>query len=406
MNDSNNSFSQVHLELRRRLSEPAPSRVQVLSGPRQVGKTTLLLELKTEFPDHAIYAAADTTEAALSGWWEHLWREAERLASSVGGAVLLVDELPYLTDWARRLKTEADRIHRQRVPLHIVVSGSSAIGLGAGARETMAGRFERLRLLHWPASELVKQLRLSPTEAVDQMVRFGSYPGAQSLLSDPVRWKSYLRDSIVEPAIGRDVLTIEAIRKPALLRQVYAVSTGHPAEIVSLQKLCGQLSGKGAMETVAHYLHVLEEACLIAALPKYARTAVRQRAAPPKLITLNNALLAAGGSADPVTNPEKWGRWVENACAAFAWNAGQRVSYWRAEPLEVDMVLEGDWGHWAVEVKTGDYTTRDLRGLLEFCRINSDIRPLMLCDEGQEAIASQAGVSAQSWQSFLLEGPR
>ena len=406
MTDSVNSYSQVRLELKQRLSEPAPGRVQVLSGPRQVGKTTLLLELKSEFADRAIYVAADTTEAALSGWWEQLWREAERLANQAGSAVLLVDELPYQSDWARRLKAEADRIHRQRVPLHIMVSGSSALRLGAGTRESMAGRFERLRLLHWPAAELARQFRLPPAQAVDQFVRFGSYPGAQTLLRDRARWQAYLRDSIVEPAIGRDVLALESIRKPALLRQVYAVCTGHPAEIVSLQKLCGQLSAKGALETVAHYLQVLEEACLIAALPKYARTVVRQRAAPPKLIALNNALLAVGGTVDPQQNPEKWGRWVENACAAFAWNAGQRVSYWRAEPLEVDLVLEGDWGNWAVAGKTGAYAAHDLQGLLEFCRINTDIRPLVLCDEGHETIAARAGVTAQSWQSFLLEGPR
>jgi len=377
----------------------------VLSGPRQVGKTTLLLELKAEFGDRAMYVAADATEAALSGWWEQMWREAERLATVAGGAVLLVDEVPYLANWARRLKAETDRIHRQRTPLHIVVSGSSAIHLGVGARETMAGRFERLRLQHWSATELVRQLRLTPAQAVDQVIRFGSYPGAQRFLSDRVRWQTYLRDSIVEPAIGRDILALESVRKPALLRQVYAASTGHPAEIVSLQKLCGQLSEKGALETVAHYLHVLEEACLVAGLPKYARTALRQRAAPPKLIVLNNALLAASSNVDPIQNPVKWGRWVENACAAFAWNAGQRVSYWRAEPLEVDMVLEGDWGAWAVEVKTGDYAVRDFQGLLEFCRLNRTFHPLLLCDEGQEIVALRAGLPAQSWQSFLLDGP-
>lgn len=405
MNCNPSAYGHVRQELERRLREPAPGRVQVLSGPRQVGKTTLLLELAAAFAGRVIYAAADSTEAALSGWWEQLWREAERLAVQAGGAILLVDELPYMANWAQRLKAEVDRIHREHIALHVVVSGSSAIHLGAGSRETMAGRFERLRLLHWPAAELVQRLHLTPAQAVDQLVQSGSYPGAQRLLGDRVRWRSYLRDSIVEPAIGRDILALESIRRPALLRQVYATAIGHPAEIVSLQKLCGQLTEKGAIDTVAHYLHVLEEACLIAALPKYARKVVRQRAAPPKLVILNNALLAAGSDMDPLRMPERWGRWVENACAAFCWNAGQRVSYWRAEPLEVDLVLEGDWGTWAIEVKTGTHTTHDLRGLLEFCRINRDVQPLVLCDEGHETTARRAGLPAQSWQSFLIEGP-
>ena len=101
---------------------------------------------------------------------------------------------------------------------------------------------------------------------------------------------------------------------------------------------------------------------------------------------------------------ERWGRWVENACIALAWNAGQNPCYWRAEPLEVDMILHGSWGRWAVEIKTGSYGHRDLAGVLEFCRRYADFNPLILCEPGYEAVAQQAGIAAVVWSSFLLNG--
>lgn len=400
------TYTEVLRTLRKRLREPAPARAQILSGPRQVGKTTLLGEIAAEWAGQAIYAPADAPETSLSGWWENLWSKAERLTVRRMG-VLLIDEIQGLPDWSRLLKSKLDYIKRRRIPLHVVVSGSSALQLGLGTRETMAGRFERLRLLHWPARELMQRFQISAGAGVEQVVRFGSYPGAVALLPDYARWRDYIKDSIVEPAIGRDVLMMEAIRKPALLRQVFAVCVGHPAEIISIQKLCGQLTERGALDTVAHYLHILEEACLVAAVPKYSLKVVRQRAAPPKLVILNNALLSVTGAQTPPRagrDPERWGRWVENACIALAWNAGQNPCYWRTEPLETDMVLDGSWGRWAVEIKTGPYGNRDLAGVLEFCRRYADFRPLVLCEPGYEAVARQAGIASVAWPSFLLNG--
>ncbi len=400
------NYHEVRDELAKRLREPAPGRVQILSGPRQVGKTTLLLELAAGLGSLAHYVSADNSAAQVSGWWEQVVRQAGERAKRDGSAILFVDEIPYLPDWSRRVKSEADELFRFKIPLHLVVSGSSAIHLGKGSRESMAGRFEYLRLLHWPPAELMRAFNLQPGEAAMRFVQSGSYPGGEALLGDPDRWRAYLRDSIIEPATGRDILNLEAVRKPALLRQVYAVAVGHPAEIVSLQKMAGELAEKGALETIAHYLQLLEEACLIAGVRKYSERLIRQRASPPKLLVLNHGLMAAMGPAPEAgRDPTRWGRWVENACGALAWNAGQTVAYWRAEPLEVDWAIEGSWGAWAVEVKTGAYRTQDLKGILEFCRLHPKFQPLLLCDEGDEAVGRNAGVSTQSWMSFLLEGP-
>jgi hypothetical protein len=377
-----------------------------LTGPRQVGKTTLLLELAQEWGEHALYVAADAPEAALPGWWEAQWQQATRLAGD-GTALLLLDEIHYLPNWSRLLKAETDRAHRLRVPLHVVVTGSAALRLGVGTRETMAGRFERLVLAHWSARDLAQAFDLPQKEAVDLVVRLGGFPGGMALRNDLQRWQAYIRDSIIEPAIGRDLLVLETIRKPTLLRQVFAISVGHATEIVTLQKIAGLLTERGALETIAHYLELLKEAYLVAAVQKFSRRELRRRSSPPKLVPLNNALVAAsapGGSAGLAPEPEIMGRLVENACIAFAVNSGQTTYYWREEPREVDAVLEGTWGKWAVEVKTGSYTVNELAGLLEFLRRFRSYRPLVICNEEDSAVAQRAGLPSISWSQFLWSG--
>jgi len=239
-------------------------------------------------------------------------------------------------------------------------------------------------------------------------VRLGSYPGALQFQNDLARWSAYIRDAIIEPAIGRDVLALGVIRRPALLRQIFAVATNMPAQIISLQKLQGQLQDRGALETVAHYLALLQEAYLVVGVEKFGERVHRRRAAPPKLITLNNALLSAmhpQGPPDAGREPARFGAWVENACLAFAWNAGQRVMYWREEPLEIDGIIEGSWGAWAVEVKTGAFDSTHLRGLLEFCRRYPRYRPLVVTAIGDESLAARFGLTAVNWSEFLLSGP-
>jgi predicted AAA+ superfamily ATPase len=393
--------------LRRRLAEGAPGRIQLLAGPRQVGKTTLLLALAAEVAPAAVYAAADAPEATLPGFWERIVDRAETTAAAEGRATLLLDEAHLLPDWAARLKGVWDRWRRRKTPVHVVATGSSALHLAAASRESLAGRFERLTLTHWSASSLVEAFGVGADEAADIVVRMGSYPGAFGLRHDVGRWAAYVRDAIVEPAIGRDLLALNAVRRPALLRQVFGVAVSSPAQIVTLQKIQGLLRDKGALETIQHYLGLLEEGFLIAALPKYSKDARRRRASPPKLVALNNALLAAtdpGGPVDRSADAARFGAWVENACLAHAWNAGQRVSYWREEPLEVDGVIEGSWGKWAVEVKTGAFSARELVGLMELTRRHKELKPLVLCDEaGVEGVFGGAVSSSGSGPRDALD---
>lgn len=403
------SFEDCRAVLEARLAEPAPGRIQLLTGPRQAGKTTLLLELAQRFGPSASYVACDGPEAAVPGFWERLWTRVAEAAQHGSTMALLLDEVQHLDNWAAKLKAEWDRIRRRRLPVHVVATGSSALRVGTGSRETLAGRFERVTLTHWSARSVSAAFRISGAAAPALVVQQGAYPGAMAYRSDLQRWTAYVRDAIVEPAIDRDILALGHVRKPALLRQVFAVCTGAPAQIVSLQKIQAQLRDTGALETVAHYLKLLHEAYLVAPLRKHATRPMRQRLAPPKLIMLSNALLAATdprGIPDAATDPARYGTWVENACIAHAVNSGQRVTYWREEPLEIDAVIEGSWGKWALEVKTTSFDEHDLRGLLEFTKRYPSYRPLVLGPDASPEVAARAGIDAIGWSDFLLEGPR
>jgi predicted AAA+ superfamily ATPase len=390
-----------------RLAESAPRRIQLVTGPRQVGKTTLLLELAAHYGDRGLYAAADAPGAAAPGYWERFWDAAEAKGRD-GRTIALLDEIHLLPNWAASLKGYWDRFRRRHLPIHIVATGSSALRVTADSRESLAGRFERIVFAHWTAEALAKTFTVSIPEAARQTVLFGTYPGAWALTGDRARWGAYIRDAIIEPAIGRDVLALGQVRRPGLLRQVFAVAAGSPAEIVSLQKIQGQLGDRGALETVAHYLDLLQDAYLVAGLEKFSRHPVRRRGAPPKLVTLNNALLSAmhpDGPPDELRDSPRFGAWIENACLASALNRGQRVTYWREEPLEVDGVFEGSWGPWATEIKSARFERQDLAGLFEFCQRHATFRPLVITRPGDEGLARRFNVQAVSWVDFLAGGP-
>jgi hypothetical protein len=410
-NDPQTGYAETLATLRARLEETSPKAgpqlIQLLTGPRQVGKTTLLLALAADFGEHALYVAGDAPESSLAGFWEQLWARAEAIAAVNDRAIVLIDEAHLLSDWATRLKAAWDRLKRKRIPVHIVATGSSALRLSTGSRESLAGRFERLTLTHWSAKALVDAFGVAEAEAAETIVRLGAYPGAFTFRNDPQRWTAYVHNSILEPAIGRDILALAPVRKPALLRQVFAVAAASPAQIVSLQKIQGQLQDAGALETIAHYLSLLEEAYLVAPLAKYSETPARRRSVPPKLIVLSNALVTVAnplGAPDKLTDPARFGAWLENACIAYAVNAGQQVLYWREEPLEIDAVVDGSWGKWAIEIKSGGVHLADLRGLLAFHRRFSKFRPLLVGTAAARDVAERAGVAWVDWREFLLRG--
>ena len=339
--------------------------IQVVAGPRQVGKSTLVLQVLKQLSISYSYETADAVDANDTDWIHRVW-EAARTTMMLQGVqeyLLVVDEVQKIENWSEAVKREWDSDTRNTVNLKIVLLGSSRLLLRKGLTESLAGRYELIRMPHWSYSEMRDAFGFS----LDEYIYYGGYPGSAHLIHDERRWRKYIKDSLVEPAIQKDVIMTSNIYKPALMEQLFELGCSYSAEILSLTKLMGQLQDAGNVTTLASYLKILDECALITALYKYANDEARKRSSIPKYQVYNNALLTAykgrGYSVDR-TDTKVWGRWVESAVGTHLLNMADEldydVYYWR-EPSrsktdadkEVDFIISCGGELTAIEVKSG-----------------------------------------------------
>lgn len=359
--------------LLQRLSEPKPL-MQVLIGPRQVGKTTAL---KAILPSWAVYETADSPVPMRAEIINDLWDKAESERGNT--PVLAIDEIQKIQGWSEVIKKRWDT---QKAPIKVILTGSSSLQIEKGLRESLVGRFELVRAEHWNYSEAHKLLNISK----HQYIEWGCYPGAHPFLKDPQRWGEYIRDSIVEPVLGRDLLQLHAIENPALLRQIFGVATALPSQVISLQKLQGQIQDRGSISTIQRYLELLKQAFLVTSIEKYHTQVFQSRKSSPKLIVHDNALIRCFER--PITRPvasERMGHYFENLIGARFIEAGWDVFYWKDRELEVDFVVNGPEAQaWAIEVKLGKTSKDDLKGLFQFVKHHPTYEPCLISFMDQE----------------------
>ncbi len=382
---SNSQSTRPQLEvLLDRLREPRRY-IQVIAGARQVGKTTLALQAadRVEIP-HA-YASADQPSLRGVDWIEQQWTRARLLARDhTRGAVLILDEVQKIPEWSESVKGLWDKDTREGLPLQVVLLGSAPLLVQRGLTESLAGRFELLRLPHWSLSEM----RAAFGVTLEEYLYHGGYPGAAPLMGDVDRWGAYVRDSLIETTISRDVLLLTRIDKPALLRRLFDLGCRYSGQILSYNKMLGQLHDAGNTTTLAHYLDLLAGAGLLVGLQKYSGSTPRQRASSPKLQVLNNALMTATselGPEDAAADPSFRGRLVESAIGAHLVNGGSAgafdVFYWLDRGKEVDFVVRRRDQLTAIEVKSG--RSRDARsGLSSFGERYGPVRKLLVGGDG------------------------
>lgn len=331
------------VELSRRLLQPRRF-LQILAGPRQVGKTTLARQAMAYFAGPAHYATADLPAAPEAAWVEQQWALGRRL-SSQGPALLVLDEVHKVPRWSEVVKRLWDEDGFAGSPLRVVLLGSSQFLMQQGLSESLAGRFELIRVPHWSFGEMERTFGWD----LDRFIWFGGYPGAAALVDDEFRWRSHVLDAIIEPTLSRDVLQLSRIDKPALLRRLFVLGCLYSGQVLSYQKMLGQLQDAGNTTTLAHYLRLLAGAWMVVGLDKFAGDEARARAASPKLLALNGALVSAqlAQTFDQArADGERWGRLVESAVGAHLVNTappGMEVTWWRERHDEVDFVLrQGD----------------------------------------------------------------
>ncbi len=328
--------------------------LQVLAGPRQVGKTTLARQAMATFVGKSHYATADLPAAPDALWIEQQWRLA-RLMATQQPTLLVLDEVQKVPRWSETVKMLWDEDSFKQTNLHVVLLGSAQFLMQQGLGESLAGRFELIRVPHWSFAEMQSAFGWE----VEHFIYFGGYPGAAVLSTDEFRWRSYVLDAIIEPTLSRDVLQLARIDKPALLRRLFVLGCQYSGQILSYQKMIGQLQDAGNTTTLAHYLTLLNGAWMLTGLDKFAGDLARSRAASPKLLALNTALLTAQHSSAYATarqDGEQWGRLVESAIGAYLYNTlppNMRLSYWRERNAEVDFIIQQDKHLLAIEVKSG-----------------------------------------------------
>lgn len=357
--------------------------IQVLSGPRQTGKTTLARQAAETltWPHH--YASAD--EPALKGdhWIEQQWEAGRLLLKESGAAaraVVILDEIQKLPGWSETVKRLWDEDTAAGRALHSVILGSAPLLMRRGFTESLAGRFETLPVTHWAYSEMRDAFGFN----LEQYIFFGGYPGAAALVDDTQRWANYINDALIETTVSRDILLMVRIEKPVLLRRLFELGCLYSGQVLAYQKMLGQLHDAGNTTTLAHYLGLLESAGLLAGIQKYAGSTVRKRASSPKLLALNTALINAlfrQSFSSAKNSPERWGRLVESAVGASLYNrvqgTGIELFYWAGRGRELDFALAKGEELIGIEVKSGR-SRMSLPGLAAFSRQFPETRKLLV----------------------------
>lgn len=367
-----------------RMNEPRKF-IQVLAGPRQVGKSTLIDQVLEECTlPHYLYNA-DGVDENDTDWIRRVWESARTQMDTKQQteAILVIDEIQKIKRWSDIVKREWDADTRNRRQLKLFLLGSSRLMLRKGLTESLAGRFELIRIGHWTLQEMEDAFGLT----LDEWIYYGGYPGSASLIKDMRRWRKYIKESLVEPAIEKDIIMTSNIYKPALMKQLFELGCSYSAELLSLTKALGQLQDAGNVTTLSSYLNILNQCNLLAGLQKYANDDARRYQSVPKFQVYNNALLTAymGTTYDKDRiDPQIWGRWVESAVGGYllggAEDGGYKVYYWRERSDEVDYIVASQGTAIALEVKSGRRGMNS--GLPKFCENFHPKRALVIGTDG------------------------
>ena len=364
--------------IKERINEPRRF-IQIVIGPRQTGKTTAVTQALEGYAHPHYFAEATKGESDVD-WLRAQWYRARNLVNpSCSEALLILDEVQYIDNWSSVVKTLWDEDTRSAINLHVVLTGSSATLIQEGLNESLNGRFELLHCTHWPYAECREAFGYS----LDDYLFFGGYPGPAALRDDGRRWLRYMRTSIIEPSIANDVLLLDDVRKPELMRRLFEVGAAYSGQEISYRKLLGQLDDRGNTETIARYLKLLSSAGLLSGLQKYDPKLLREKSSSPRLLVHNTALMTASYGrrrAQLLTDPELRGHLVESAVGAYLINRSIDddfdVMWWRDGKDEVDFVIAGDDDLIAIEVKSG--RVKPTQGMTRFVLENPRAHTLVV----------------------------
>ena len=389
-------FERIHLQfLIKRMKEPRRF-LQVIMGPRQVGKTTLVNQLSEKLETNYIFVSADSVAASNTTWLEQQWEAARINMDQVKAEefLLVIDEIQKVDNWSETVKLLWDTDTRNKRNLKVILLGSSRLLLQQGLTESLAGRFESTYMGHWSFEEMERAFGWD----VNQYVWYGGYPGSAELIKDEKRWKDYVLQSLIETSISKDILMLTRVHKPALMKRLFELGCTYSGQILSYTKIMGQLTDAGNTTTLSHYLELLDTAGLLGGIEKYAKDIIRKRSSSPKFQVHNTALISAQRAdmfEEVLAKPDEWGRMVESSIGAHLLNysrtEGFSLHYWRERNDEVDFVIEKKGKVIGLEVKSG--VAQSSAGIIAFKKQVNPDKVLLV------------GNSGIKWQDFLKMNP-
>lgn len=389
----------IYQQILARVDEPRKF-IQVIVGPRQVGKTTLIKHLLKNINIPAHYASADSPTIGDLPWIEHQWesaREKIKENKQTHCALLVLDEVQKIPNWSDKIKELWDEDTFHDMQLKVVLLGSSPLLIQVGLSESLAGRFETIRMTHWSYLEMKEAFAWS----LNQYIFFGGYPGSADLIKDETRWRDYINQSLIETSISRDILLMNRVDKPVLLRRLFELGCHYSGQILSYQKMLGQLADAGNATTLAHYLTLLDGAGMLTGLSKFGKL-LKQKASSPKLQVYNTALMSALKQIHlnkALEDRQYWGRLVESAVGAQLLNEGLKhnidIFYWRDHNKEIDFVLQKGDNIIALEVKSG---LRDhiISGSLDFSK-RFPVKRMLLIGGGGISLEQFFSTNISEW---------
>lgn len=355
--------------------------IQIITGPRQVGKSTAAFQISEKWTGTVRYASADTAVPPGPEWIRHQWQLA-RLAAEKN-PLLVIDEVQKAAGWSEEVKSLWDEDRRIGKDIRVLLLGSSALLMQKGISESLTGRFFLHRLGHWQFPEMSQAFGVR----LEEWIYFGGYPGTVPFFEREHEWKAYVRDSLIETVLSRDVLQMQSIAKPALLRHLFMLATAYPAQILSYNKMLGQLTDAGNTTTLAHYVQLLHSTFLLSGLELFKSGRKPKRGSSPKLVLWNNALanaVSGKGFETAKNDSEEWGRLVDNAVGATLLNQLQgtpyELYYWRQKGEEVDYILHAASTTWAIEVKSS--RIKNPHGMRRFLELYPQAKPFIIGGSG------------------------
>lgn len=374
----------VFQTIKKRLQEPRRF-IQVVTGPRQVGKSTVVKQVTKEITEPFLFYSADNVAASDTAWVSNCWSAVRSLMESqhLDSCILIIDEIQKIGNWSEVVKKEWDSDTFYDRNIKVLLLGSSRVLLEKGLSESLAGRFEEIRMSHWSFAEMRDCFGLT----LDQFLFYGGYPGAAPLIGEEERWQEYIQSTIVDATINKDILMDTPISKPALLRQTFELGADYSGRMLSLNKMLGVLQDAGNTATLANYINLLRESGLLCSLQKYSIDTARRKASIPKFQVYNNALKTVFSPCtfqQAILDRKQWGHIVESAIGAYLVSQSFvhrfDVFYWRERNDEVDFVLRKKASVVAIEVKSN--AEKMTKGLETFRNSFAPHRTLLIGDGG------------------------